>query len=260
MLVKRKYCTALLVLLLVSHLVGCATVYNPATRQQELAFVDTNSEINMAKGIAKQAVKSYGGIYNNPQATAYVSRVGKRIARISARPNLPYQFGIVNSDAFNAFACGGGYIYVTKGLLNELGNNEEELAAVLAHEIGHTAARHVAKKIEQNMGYNILAALLFGSGKGEAKQYKQLFETTAFLVFQGFGRGAEFQADYLGTTYMARAGYDPWGMVKVLEHIEKMRKEPEFMQRMTILLQSHPLPADRIKEVKKTISKIKYVN
>lgn len=169
-----------------------------------------------ARSIAQQAVKSYGGIYKNEQATAYVNRVGKRIARVSDRSNLPYQFGIVNSNAFNAFACGGGYIFMTKGLLKQIGNDEEQLAAILRHEIGHTAARHVAKKIEQNMSYNILATLLFGRGKEEVKQYQQLAQTVAFLVFQGFSREAEFQADHLGTIYMARAGYDPQGMVKVL--------------------------------------------
>jgi len=258
MLVKNKYGLLLLAIFLVANLIGCATVYNPATGQQEMVFVDTNTEINMGKSIAQQAVKSYGGICKDPELTAYVNRVGKRIARLSDRPKLPYQFGVVNSKAFNAFACGGGYIYVTKGLLKEVGNDEEMLAAVLSHEIGHTAARHVAKKIEKNMGYDILSSVLFGSGKQGVKEYKKLVQTVTFLVFQGFSREAEFQADRLGTIYMLYANYDPWGMVRVLEHIEKKRKEPDALQRMTIFMQSHPLPSDRIREVKKTISQMKY--
>src|SRR4029078_1386260 len=86
-------------------------------------------------------LQQFGGVYDDQQIAAYVNEVGQRAAKASQRPELTYTFTVLDSDEINAFTTGGGYVYITRGIMNYL-NNEAELEAVLGHEIGHVCARH----------------------------------------------------------------------------------------------------------------------
>ncbi|HEX2611137.1 MAG TPA: M48 family metalloprotease, partial [Gemmatimonadales bacterium] len=125
--------------------IGCAR--NPVTGKSELSLVSESQEIEMGKQAAQEVAQTIG-LYNDAQATAYVSGIGKRMAAASERPNLPWEFHIVEDASVNAFALPGGFIYVTRGLMATI-NDEAELATVVGHEIGHVTNRHSVQQISK---------------------------------------------------------------------------------------------------------------
>ena len=135
-----------------------------------------------------------------------MQRVGERVARHSHRANLNYIFTVVDSPDINAFALPGGYIYIHRGLMAYL-NSEAELAAVLAHEVGHVTARHSVQQQSQSQAWNILGqAVAIGTGVSAAGD---LTNVLGGAMVRGYGRDMELQADGLGAQYLARSGYDP---------------------------------------------------
>ena len=129
-------------LLTATIVAGCAT--NPATGNRELSLMSEAQEIELGRQMDAQ-VREEMGVYSDPELQRYVQDVGMRLARASDRPNLPWQFAVVDSPAVNAFALPGGFIYLTRGILPFL-DNEAQLAGVLGHEIGHVTARHSAQQ------------------------------------------------------------------------------------------------------------------
>ena len=152
---------------------GCATLgeYNPATGRSELIFIPTDTEVDMGKSIHQQVVSQYG-ISNDVAQTERVRRIGKSLAKVSDRQDYEYHFYLLNSKEINAFTVPGGNVYFFKGLLDKL-DSDDEVAAVLAHEIGHCAARHTIKKYQAALGYNLIGSLIFSQvhmGKWLSKQ------------------------------------------------------------------------------------------
>ena len=139
------FCTLLTGLLIA----GCAV--NPVTGKQELSLTSAEREVAIGSEQYVPAQQSQGGDYVvDPALTAYVSRVGQKLAAVSDRPELPYEFVVLNNDVPNAWALPGGKIAVNRGLLTKL-KSESELAAVLGHEIVHAAARHGAKQMDKQL-------------------------------------------------------------------------------------------------------------
>ena len=124
---------------------GCAR--NPVTGKNELSLVSESQEIEMGKQSAQQVAQSIG-YYEDPGVQAYVSEIGMKMAKASERPDLPWEFHVVNDASVNAFALPGGFIYVTRGLMTSI-NDEAELATVLGHEIGHVTNRHSVQQISK---------------------------------------------------------------------------------------------------------------
>src|SRR5512147_2868970 len=122
-----------------TSLSACAT--NPATGRQEIALGKESDT----------QVRQEMGLYDDPELQRYISSIGLRLAKVSERPNLPWQFAVVDQAAVNAFALPGGFIYVTRGILPYL-DSEAELAGVLGHEIGHVTARHAAQQYTRQIG------------------------------------------------------------------------------------------------------------
>ena len=122
-------------------LAACAT--NPATGNREFSLMSEAQEVQLGKEMDPQ-IKQQMGVYEDAELQRYVSQVGLRLARASERPNLPWQFTVVDEPAVNAFALPGGFIYITRGIMAYL-HDEEQLAGVLGHEIGHVTARHAAQ-------------------------------------------------------------------------------------------------------------------
>ena len=131
---------------------------NPVTGKNELSLVSESQEIQMGQQAAQEVAQTIGFV-ENPALQEYVAGIGKRMAAKSERPNLPWEFHVVNDAAVNAFALPGGFIFVTRGLLAYM-NNEAELASVLGHEIGHVTARHSVQQISKAQ----LATLGLGLG------------------------------------------------------------------------------------------------
>src|SRR5438132_9810307 len=121
---------------------ACAT--NPVTGKRQISFMSEEQEIQMGRELDAE-VRREMGVYRDEQLQKYIEDIGMRLARQSQRPNLPWQFTIIDSPAINAFALPGGYIYITRGILPFL-DNEAQLAGVLGHEIGHVTARHAAQQ------------------------------------------------------------------------------------------------------------------
>lgn len=192
---------------------GCAQ--NPVTGRQNLVLVSEQQEIQMGRQADSEVRQQYG-VYDQPALQAYVNEVGQKLAANSHRPNLKYSFTVVDSPDINAFALPGGYIYVTRGILAYL-NSEAEMAAVIGHEIGHVTARHGVQ--QQSAGTiatagAILASVFVPQLRGEAGQ--TILSSLGQAILSGYGRDHELEADRLGAEYLARAGYDPQAMIRVI--------------------------------------------
>lgn len=246
----NKTILILVILTSILALSGCATVYNPATGQQEMVFIDTASEVNMGQQLVPQVEAKYH-IYKDKQLTAYIDRIGQRVARVSDRTDLAYHFKVVDDNSFNAFTIPGGYVYVNRGLLDRI-DSEDELAVVLAHEIGHVAARHTAKQIQAQMGYSIIMDIAFGaSGR---QDLAQALNITFSLISSGYSREDELQADRLSVRYANRSGFKPEAALRVLGLIQELEKSDPTS--MLVFLRSHPPASQRIAVVKEELAKI----
>src|SRR6267143_969281 len=201
----------------------------------------TESEVRLGRQLAADVDKEAKFI-DDPIITEYVNRVGQNIV-LHSDAKVPFTIKVIDSDEVNAFALPGGFFYVNKGLLLAA-DNEAELAGVMAHEIGHVAARH-AMENERKMeviNYGMLATILLGVPIASTVLYNGggFLEGMAFLKFT---RAAEAEADRLGVQYMWAAGYDPGAMATMFEKLEaKNKKKPGVIARA---FASHPAPADR---------------
>lgn len=206
------------ILLLVPALawLGSCTV-NPVTGKKELSLTSAEQEVAIGSEQYRPAQQSQGGSYDlDPGLTTYVNRVGQKLAAVSDRPDLPYEFVVLNNDAVNAWALPGGKIAINRGLLTRL-NSESELAAVLGHEIVHAAARHGAKQMDKQLILGGGVALL-GIGLAQHDQRDLLLGGAAVgsqLVMSRYGRDQELESDSYGIKYMVKAGYDPQGAVEI---------------------------------------------
>ena len=230
--------------LVAATLAACAT--NPATGEREFSLMSEAQEIQLGKEMDPQ-VRQQMGVYNDPELQRYVSNVGMRLARASERPNLPWQFTVVDEPAVNAFALPGGYIYITRGILAYL-HDEEQLAGVLGHEIGHVTARHSAQQYTQQQSAGIGLTLL-SIFVPEARPFQGLAETAFGLLFLKHGRDDELQADRLGVQYAAKGGWDPAGVAGMLRTLQRLDAASGSNRGVPNFLATHPAPGDRVQRV-----------
>lgn len=229
---------------LVLVLAGCAV--NPVTGQREITLVSTSQEIAIGQEQYAPAQQMQGGSYStDPGLSTYVDAVGQKLARASG-VDLPYEFVVLNNGVPNAWALPGGKIAVNRGLLTAL-RNESELAAVLGHEVAHAAARHGAKRMERGL---LAQAVLVGAAIGTAgREYAGEVlggaQFAAGLINQKYSRDAEREADYYGTEFMVKAGYDPYGAVTLQETFVKLAGERQTNW-MEGLFASHPASQERL--------------
>ena len=232
-------------------LAGCSV--NPATGEQDLVLMSENQEITLGRSGHEEILQEYGK-YDHPELAAYVQSIGERVAKNSHRSDLIYRFTILDSAQVNAFALPGGYIYITRGLLAYL-NSEDELAAVLAHEIGHVTARHAVRRHSTATLTGIAGAILASqSGIQGANDVVNILGTA---LVRGYGREHELEADRFGAHYLARTGYDPESMADVI----RLLKNQEFFERELAkneqrqprvyhgLFSTHPDNDDRLKSI-----------
>lgn len=243
-----------------SGLSGCAS--NPVTGRPDLVFQSESGEIKRSKEVHPMIMQQFGGPYENQQLQTYVNDVGQRTAKASHRPELEYHFMVLDSEDINAFTTGGGYVYITRGIMNYL-NNEAELAAVLGHEVGHVTARHPVRQQSKSTLSNIGAAAV-GIFTGSADLAGLANYAGAALV-SGYGRDQELEADRLGAEYLVKVGYKPEHMIDVVrllknqELFELARAREEKRQPRVYhgVFASHPDNDERLKEVVKAADKLK---
>lgn len=225
--------------------VGCAV--NPVTGEEELMFFSPEEDVKLGRRYAPEIEAALEGRIPDENVQSYVHRVGQRIARVCHRPDLAYHFTAVDEEAVNAIAVPGGYIYITKGLLKEL-TSEAQLAAVLAHEVGHVVARDTMAAMSRQLGMTALVAAAHASGApSDATQAAGFI--TAVLSLQ-YSREDEKDADLTGLSYMVQAGYDPQGMVETMQTLQDLQtlRPIEFFS-------THPNPESRIAYIEERIAR-----
>jgi predicted Zn-dependent protease len=235
--------TGALLVLLSLWAASCAT--NPVTGRPELMLVSEADETQIGRKTDVEVVQQYG-VYEDPQLSAYLNGFCREIARVSHRPDVPYQLQIVDSSVVNAFAVPGGYIYFTRGILAYL-NNEAELVGVMGHELGHIAARHSAEQISRAQ----LAGVGLGLGMIIVPELRYVSDLAQFgvgLMFLKFSRDDERQADELGVEYASKLGYDATQMADFFDSLARM--EPGSSRSgLPEWFSTHPNPVDREKDV-----------
>ena len=222
---------------------GCAR--NPVTGKSELSLVSESQEIQMGQEGAKEVAQTIG-FYNDARVQSYVADIGKRMAAQSERPNLPWEFHVVDDASVNAFAIPGGFIYVTRGLMGSI-NTEAELATVVGHEIAHVTNRHSVQQISKAQ----LAQLGLGIGSilsSDIAKFGQIAGAGLGLLFLKYGRDAENQADQGGFRYALAQNYDVREMPKVFETLSRL-SESGGGGRLPEWLSTHPDPGNRIKHI-----------
>lgn len=195
-------------------------------------------------------------LLDDPALQQYVNRVGLWVALQSERPSLPWQFAVIDSDAVNAFAIPGGYVFITRGMLALLGS-ESELAGVLGHEVSHVVRKHHLRWVYQNKDmqdsmrmsrdqvrkFNPSMATYLESVERLMQQQQAMMESGALRA--GIGQSEETQADSDGATLAWRAGYDGFGMVAALQRFEAYQR-PRYAA-LRGGLRDHPEPVQRLK-------------
>jgi predicted Zn-dependent protease len=227
---------------------GTACARNPATGARELAIISLSEEVEMGREAAAQVGRNWS-VVSTPELREYVQTVGLSLARQSERPSLSWQFSILDDSTPNAFAMPGGFIFITRGMLQLL-TSEAQLASVLGHEIGHVSARHTVTQLSR---WRVAQMAL---GLGGVSGGMQAFDPLAglepsFLLFYSEGREAERQADQLGFSYMRRTGY------AVSEFAEALKRTSANQQKtIPSWLSTHPSSTERIATAEKRIFEV----
>ncbi len=181
----------------------------------------------------------------DPALQRYVNALGRWVAQHTERPDLAWQFGVLDSDNLNAFATPGGFVFVTRGLLAKL-RSEAELAGVLAHEIGHVVKKHhlnaIRKGAGMQAGMNIVGDYLAQRGRNP-EITSRLVSGMKEVMLRGLDKDDEFEADRMGVVIAARSGYDPYGLPAVLQTLSAMNPQDSGL---ALLFATHPAPADRL--------------
>jgi len=251
---------SLVIALLCAALAACGV--NPVTGKKEIQFVSEAQEVSIGQQqYAPMRQVEGGDLEVLPELTAYVSGVGQKLAAVSDR-HLPYEFVVLNNSVPNAWALPGGKIAVNRGLLTEL-TSEAELAAVLAHEIVHAAARHGAKAQERGtlmqagMAAAQIGAAVGGMDAGLANLALGGASIGLQMVTMKYGRDAELESDFYGMKYMKAAGYDPWGAVTLQETFVRLAGDKARNKSwLDGLFASHPPSQERVDRNRATATEL----
>jgi predicted Zn-dependent protease len=214
-------------------------------------FISLEKEIAMGRQLAAE-IERQVKLIDDPVINEYVNRVGQNIVR-NSDAKVPFTIKVVESDEINAFALPGGFFYVNSGLILAA-DDESELAAVMAHEIAHVAARHGTEQASKAELVNFASIpLIFMGGVGGFA----LRQAAGFLIpmqFLQFSRKDEAEADYLGLQYLYKTGYDPGAAVSFFEKLQA--KESARPGSVSKMFSTHPPTGDRIEMTKKNIELI----
>lgn len=233
-----------------------ACVINPVTQQTQLSLMSRQQEVQMGAELYPLYTQMSDGLLQDDRLQSYVQTIGRGLVAVSHRPDMPYQFNVVNSSEINAYALPGGKISITRGLVSKM-QNEAQLASVLAHEIGHVAALHPStgytrQVIAQVLTTAGLAALQAANIHG-ADLIAQGGMLVTNLTLMKYSRDQEREADELGMDYMVKAGYNPEGFVQAMTLLmDEHQRQPGSLD---VFLSSHPLTQERIWTARQRLSR-----
>ncbi len=230
-------------------------------KSQTVGAMSQEEEVQIGKGIVAAMLGTYP-VVPDPAFQQYLNQVGVWIALRSTRPELPWRFSLVKSDAINAFAAPGGTVLVTQGMLRQV-VNEAELACVLGHEIAHISRRHHISVMQKSLlmeagasAVNIQSSDskvrapggMMPDGRSWAlSEGKEIFA-------RGLDRSAERQADEDGVLLAARAGYDPAACLNFMQRLAGLKAESGPLE---ALYKTHPPAKDRVVDLEQTLKQLK---
>lgn len=218
-----------------------------------LDFYSQNKEIALGQSLAQQVMQT-STVITDPVVNEYINRLAQNLVR-NSDAKVPFTVHVLQDDTINAFALPGGFFFVNSGLILNV-NEEDELAGAMAHEIAHVAARHGTRNASKAELMQILAIpAVIAAGPGVAGLGAEEAASAVIpLQYERFSRGAEQEADWLGTQYLWKAGYDPQGLARAFEILEGDEKtKPGVLSRM---FASHPQTPDRVALTEKEIATI----
>ncbi len=236
-MLKKNY-RQKLILILITVLITVST----SGSVSYAGLISTEQEIELGTEAAQQVEAEYGLSYDQ-QLNSWVVGVGKKLAYIEPREGITYTFKILDMEEANALAIPGGFIYVTKGILRDfIKNDEDMLAVVMAHELGHVNERHGMKQLEWQMGLGVLLEVFLGQNSAAA----DIANLATGLIFLKYSRSQETEADEYGMRIAHKAGYDPRALIRFFKLLQVYEENegaysPEF-------LQSHPDTESRIED------------
>lgn len=230
-------CAALVAL---SGLTGCRTK----------SFLSTKQEVNLGKEASREVEQQFRVDTKSPDADR-VRAIGQRLLPHLDRPGINYTFKVLDVKDINAFSLPGGPVYVFRGLLDMMGDDDDALACVLGHECGHVAARHAARQLSSSITTSLLINIFIPN-----PTYNQLAGLGAGVVGLKYSRDDEYEADRRGLSYAYEAGYDPNGMVHFFDKLARLEHrqgggDPEW-------LRDHPVTQARIDKAQAIIDNKDY--
>ena len=223
-------------------------------RYSNAGLLNERDEVKLGGQLHREVTKKYS---LTDVGLDRVDRIGQRCARASLRPSLPYRFHVIQSREINGFSLPGGHVYITTAMLKLA--NDNELASVLAHEVGHIVARHSLKTLKQSQEYNDIAKSL-GELTGVAGDLaRDLGVTLGQMVAAGFltlhTRDEEREADFLGVRTLPKAGFDPQGMVTMFQKLQRIEEQNSNL--LGSLFSDHPDVVERISNTRYEIARMK---
>jgi len=244
---KRTFKQIIVGAILALLFIGCTKA--PITGRNQLIMIDDSQELALGFESAKQVLATEK-VSSDPQKNAMVQRVGKRIAVVTGKNDYKWEFFVIdNNEEANAFCLPGGKVFVYTGLFKYIAN-DDELAAVMGHEIGHAFARHGAERMSagqlQQTGGEILGTVM--QGRGNPQQTAVAMQAfgigTQYGIMLPHSRTQEYEADHIGLVLSAKAGYNPKSALNFWDKFSKDGETPPEY------LSTHPAPTNRIEEIK----------
>lgn len=234
-----------------------APQYDPYSQFRDVSYsnnglLSEKDEISLGARLHLEVQKKYK---LTDVGLAKVNRLGQSVARVSRRSRLVYRFYVIESKEINGFSLPGGYVYITTGLLKLA--NDNELASVLAHEVGHVAARHSLESLKKSQENNAIADTLGAITGIAGDTARELGTALAKIVGEGFltlhSREEEREADFLGVRALPKAGVDPQAMVTMFEKLQKV----DDSGLLGSFFSDHPNVQERIDNTRSEIARMR---
>jgi len=219
--------------------------YNPASGEDEFVIISEAKEVSMGKSMSKNVEKQFG-LSKDSGLQVRVDEIGQKIVSVCDRTELTYSFRVLAGERLpeearhNAFALPGGYVYIFPEMIGDT-QSDDELAAILAHEVGHIVARHSVKKAQNSIGLGALSIIGAVAPSDRHSQHKASFAITELMM--AYSRKAEFEADKLSVKYLKAAGYDPKAAVNFIDRM--LDKQLKGKIRRYYYFRTHPYISER---------------
>jgi predicted Zn-dependent protease len=232
-----------------------SAVDNPITGESQRVSLSPQQEIALGQQATQEIAAQHGGLYPDEALQQYIDQVGERVVQQSVAAQAPYPFEfylLSDPQTVNAFALPGGPIFITAALLSQL-SSEAQLAGVLGHEVGHVVGRHASEQLaKQQLGQALATAVGVAASDSQdgGRQAAVIAQAVNRVVNLQYGREDELESDRLGFQFMTEAGYDPRGIVELMEVLGRAGGSggaPEFFS-------THPNPSNRIERLEALVS------